>query len=154
MVWSWDTFFSWVDIGIAVGTSDWLGDTVSEGLSFWSIWAVFKTGGVGGTSCDVSWDNISSPWGLSKGIWEWDTGLSWVDIGIAVGTSDWLGDTVSEGLSFWSVWAVFKTVCVGGTSSDVSWDNICWPWGLSKGPGWVAIETSFWIWNSHNSSIS
>jgi len=153
-VWPWGTGNSWVGIGIAVLSSDWLGDTVSEGLSLWSVWAMFESGIVCGTSSDVSWDNVCWPWGLSKSVWPWGTGNSWVGIGIAVLTSDWLGDTVSEGLSLWSVWAMFESGIVFGTSWDVSWDNICWPWSLSKGPGWVAIETSFWIWNSHISSIS
>jgi hypothetical protein len=153
-VWPWMTGNSWVSIGVAVDTCDWLGDTVSESLSFWSVWAMFETGWVCGTSWDVSWDNVCWPWALSKSIWPWCTSNSWISIGIAVDTCDWLGDTVSESLSLWSVWAMFETGWVGGTSWDVSWDNVGSPWSLSKGPGWVAIETSFWIWNSHISSIS
>ena len=54
MVWSWNTFFTWVDIWIAVGTFswrwNWFGHTVSKSLSFWKIWAMFKADIIMGSS--------------------------------------------------------------------------------------------------------
>ena len=161
MIWSWGTFFTWVDILLAVGTfsweDDWLGDTVSESLSLWEVWAMFESIwiDVGGSNWDVSWDDVLWPWSsnLTEGIWPWGTGLSWIDIWDAISTlswpCDWNGGTVSKSLSLRSIWAMFKTSWVGWTS-NVSWGNILWPWGvnLRKGPCWVAVETFFWIWDS------
>ena len=54
MIWSWSTFFTWVDIWIAVGAFswrwNWFGHTVSKSLSFWKVWAMFKTDIIMGSS--------------------------------------------------------------------------------------------------------
>ena len=119
MVWSWSTFFSWIDIWSTVGTlcweDNWLGDTVSEGLSLWKIWAVLETDwvGVGSWDWDVSWLNVCGPWSISlgKSIRPWGTGNTWIHVWKTVPSLSWewngLSGTVSEGISFWSVWAVF-----------------------------------------------
>jgi len=166
-IWEWDTGLSWIDVWFAVGIfsweSDWLGETISESLSLWSVWAVLETGWIFDNSSVVSWNDVLWPWGgfleCSEGIWEWDTGLSWIDVWFAVGVfsweSDWLGKTISEGLSFWSVWAVFEASWIFSSRRIVSWNDVLWPWGslLNKGPGWVAVESSFWVCDSNSLSI-
>jgi len=111
-----------MDVWDAVVASSWesdgSGDTVLEGLSLWSVWAVLKrTGGwVFGSSwnINVSWLHVCWPWFLSKSCCccsldsGWISFLSWIDIIDAIDTSDGNGDTILEGISLWSVWAVFE----------------------------------------------
>ena len=76
-----------------------------------------------------------------------------MDVWDAVVASSWesdgSGDTVLEGLSLWSVWAVLKRTggWVFGSSwnINVSWLHVCWPWfNLSK---------SFCFWSGSGSTI-
>ena len=160
-IWPWSSGDTWIHIWVAVESFIWewnsFNDSSSKGFSFWSVWAVFKTSWGDGSSSNwnVWCDDVLRPWSsnLTEGIWPWGTGLSWIDIWDAVSTlswpCDWNGGTVSKSLSLWSVWAMFKTNWVSWTS-NVSWGNILWPWGvnLRKGPCWVAVESFFWIWDS------
>ena len=114
---------------------------------------MLEAGFVFSTSWDVSWFDVLWPWSglLGESIWPWDTGNWWIDIWVAVGTfswiCDWLSDTISEGLSLWSVWAVLKTGFVFSTCWDVSWDDVLWPWGF------LLVE-GIWPWVTGNSWIS
>jgi len=120
MVWGWDSFNTWMDVWDAVSSFswewNWFSLTVSEGLSFWSVWAVFEAGWIGGCSWnwDVSWDNVCWPWSIKllKSIWGWEAGFTWIDVWHAVVSFGWewnsSDDTTCDSLSLWSVWAMLK----------------------------------------------
>jgi len=83
-------------------------NTILKGLSLWSIWAMFKSSWCAisnFTSTNVWWDNVLWPWFFSK--------RTIVIIRNAIESSFWecnsSGDTILKCLSFWPIWAMFKS---------------------------------------------